>query len=97
MGTTHLCLLAAHKPLHRSLTACFLRPTAREGVLRRRFHSELPLCIGSLLVAYLVLCSFNAGQFVLYCLTKGYQQMDGKVNGQNTTEVTYRNACLWTL
>jgi hypothetical protein len=48
----HQCVLAQD----------FLRTAAHEGVLRRRIHSELPLFIGSLSVARLILFSFNAGQ-----------------------------------
>ena len=42
----------------------FLGTAAHEGVLRRRIRSELSPSIESLLVAVLVLFSFNAGQLV---------------------------------
>jgi hypothetical protein len=47
-----------------SLIEGFLGTAAHEGVLRRRIRSELSPSIESLLVAVLVLFSFNAGQLV---------------------------------
>src|SRR5258708_10895008 len=64
VAPAHLVLLAAAGPLPDVSLLSFLRPAAHEGVLRKRIHSELPLCFGSLWAATLILCSINAGQTI---------------------------------
>jgi len=67
------CCVGTIHPIYLSLRERkdFLRSAAHEGVLRVHFRSELPLFIGSLLGATLILCSLNAGQtLLLFCCTK---------------------------